>query len=183
MLTGETTGRFRPQRHRQSHHVPQHGRLIRSLAIRTRPFVFLTNFYSIASKLILLSDNLPLFNTVNNKLLNPPGLALRHIPLKLYLPSLAPPSTSASNSSLPQSGTIRVVQQLIPLQTPTRQPLTLGAALNTMLPTVFPSRRNPVLAAPAMHGAFLPMNAGIEELGRAAGFADGWCHIAIVMLG
>lgn len=128
------------------------------------------------------TDNLTLFNSVNSKLLNPPGLALRHIPLKLYLPSLAP-AASSSNSSLPHPSTIRVVQHLVPLQTPTRQPLTLGATLNTMLPTVFPSRRNPVLAAPAMHGAILPMNAGVEELGRAASFADGWCHILVVMLG
>lgn len=55
-------------------------------------------------------------------------------------------------------------------------------ALNQILPTVFPSRRNPVLATPVLHGAVVPMGAPVEELMRAAAFADGFLHIVVVML-
>jgi len=56
-------------------------------------------------------------------------------------------------------------------------------ALNDMLPSVFPSRRNPVLATPVLHGAEVPMSAGMEELGRAAAYADGFLHVVVVLLG
>jgi autophagy-related protein 5 len=55
-------------------------------------------------------------------------------------------------------------------------------ALNQVLPSVFPSRRNPVLATVVLHGAVVPMSAPVEELVRAAGFADGFLHIVVVML-
>ncbi|KAI9673250.1 MAG: autophagy protein 5 [Trizodia sp. TS-e1964] len=44
--------------------------------------------------------DLLLFNSVNEKLLNPPGVKLRHIPLKIYLPSSA-------------EGILKVVQSLV----------------------------------------------------------------------
>ena len=56
-------------------------------------------------------------------------------------------------------------------------------ALNEMLPSVFPSRRNPVLATPVLHGAVVPMSAPMDELGRAASYADGFLHIVVVLLG
>jgi autophagy-related protein 5 len=55
-------------------------------------------------------------------------------------------------------------------------------ALNQILPTVFPSRRNPVLAAPVLHGAVVPMSAPVEDLLRAAAFTDGFLHVVVVML-
>jgi autophagy-related protein 5 len=64
----------------------------------------------------------------------------------------------------------------------TGQPNTLGMALNQILPTVFPSRRNPVLAAPVLHGAVVPMSAPVEDLMRAAAFTDGFLHVVVVML-
>lgn len=64
----------------------------------------------------------------------------------------------------------------------TGQPNTLGTALNQILPTVFPSRRNPVLAVPVLHGAVVPMSAPVEELMRAAAFADGFLHVVVAML-
>ena len=39
--------------------------------------------------------DLSLFNPVNAKLLNPPGLNLKHIPIRLYLPSTAPQAATA----------------------------------------------------------------------------------------
>ena len=59
---------------------------------------------------------------------------------------------------------------------------TLGQSLNTILPTVFPSRRNPVLATPVLHGAVVPMSAPMEELMKVAAYADGFLHVAVVML-
>ena len=55
-------------------------------------------------------------------------------------------------------------------------------ALNSAAPKLFPSRRAPILAVPALHGAVVPMNTGLEDLLKAVAFADGFLHIAIVML-
>lgn len=52
-----------------------------------------------------------------------------------------------------------------------------------MLPGLFPSRRSPLLAQAVLHGAALPLGAGVEELVRAAAYLDGWLHIAVVMMG
>lgn len=76
------------------------------------------------------------------------------------------------------------MQSLVPLLLPsTKQPQTLGTALNSILPTIFPSRRNPLLAQAVLHGAVVPMAANMEDLGRAASYADGFLHVAVVMLG
>lgn len=63
------------------------------------------------------------------------------------------------------------------------QPQTIGTALNQVLPTLFPSRRSPLLAQAVLHGAVLPLNANVEDLVRATAYLDGWLHIAIVMMG
>lgn len=65
---------------------------------------------------LLPADNLNLFNSVNNKLLNPPGSALRHIPMKVYLPTVPTPA-GGSAAEMPQPGSIRVVQSLVAPQT------------------------------------------------------------------
>jgi len=127
--------------------------------------------------------NLAKFNTINNKLLNPPGTPLRNIPIKLYLPttSTIPSSGTEAEERIVQAS-VRTVQGLIAPFSATRQPNKLGMALNQILPTVFPSRRNPVLAAPVLHGAVVPMSAPVEELMRAAAFTDGFLHVVVVML-
>lgn len=81
-----------------------------------------------------------------------------------------------------QAGHIRVVQSLVPLYLPSRQRQTLGTALNSTLPSLFPSRRNPLLAQPVLHGAVVPMAASIEDLGKAAAYPDGFLHVAVAML-
>ncbi|KAK4898866.1 Autophagy protein 5 [Elasticomyces elasticus] len=130
------------------------------------------------------SHDRALFNEINTKLLYPPGLELRHVPLKVYLPTSASQTTS---ETIPEEGKttghLRVVQALVPLQTSSRQPQTLGTALNSTLPTIFPSRRNPLLAQPVLHGAAVPMTANLWELNRAAAYTDGFLHLAVVMLG
>ena len=110
------------------------------------------------------------------------------MPVRIYLPNAAAAASNTASETIPedaqaQAGHIRVVQTLLPLRLPSRQPQTLGTALNSTLPTIFPSRRNPLLAQPVLHGAAVPMAASLEELGRAAAYADGFLHIAVGMLG
>jgi autophagy-related protein 5 len=128
-------------------------------------------------------DDRTLFNGVHNKLLNPPGLELRHVPIKIYLPTSASQTASETIPEEPKAGHIRVVQTLVLLQSASRQPQTLGTALNSILPTIFPSRRNPLLAQPVLHGVAAPMAANLDELSRAAAYTDGFLHVALVMLG
>ena len=122
--------------------------------------------------------NLALFNAVNHKFLHPPGgLVLRHVPIKVYLPS-----TARSQDVDKVRATIRVVQGLVAPFLPTNEPQTLVMALHSLLPTVFPSRRSYIYAQAVMHGAVLPAAASIHDLMIAAAFPDGFLHIAISMI-
>ncbi|OCK82458.1 autophagy protein-like protein 5 [Lepidopterella palustris CBS 459.81] len=127
------------------------------------------------------THSLPAYNAINNKLLNPPGASLRHVPMKLYLPHAANGKEAAAAGIAP--GSLRVVQALVTPKLQSRHPQTLGTALNAIIPSLFPSRRSPLLAQPVLHGAVVPMAANVEELMRAAAYADGWLHIVIVMMG
>ncbi|KAL8939253.1 MAG: hypothetical protein Q9216_003455 [Gyalolechia sp. 2 TL-2023] len=116
------------------------------------------------------------FDPIFQKLMYAQGAPLRHIPLKIYLPS----SPSASE---PSSGHLRVVQSLItPFFQGTKEPQTLGMALHALLPTLFPSRRTPILAKPVLHGAVVPMSSQVEGLLREAAYLDGWLHLGLVMI-
>ncbi|KAL8882463.1 MAG: hypothetical protein Q9192_007580 [Flavoplaca navasiana] len=117
------------------------------------------------------------FDPIFQKLLYAQGAPLRHVPLKIYLPS----SPSASE---PSTGHLRVVQSLItPSLQGTKEPQTLGTALHTLLPTLFPSRKTPILARPVLHGAVVPLNSQLEGLLREVAYLDGWLHIGLVMIG
>jgi autophagy-related protein 5 len=60
------------------------------------------------------SDNLAKFNTINNKLLNPPGTPLRNIPIKIYLPTTSPiPNSGAETEEGIVQASVRTVQGLI----------------------------------------------------------------------
>jgi autophagy-related protein 5 len=61
--------------------------------------------------------------------------------------------------------------------------MTLGMALNKILPSLFPSRRDAILAEPILHGAAVPFRAPLEEVMREAAYADGWIHLCVNMLG
>ena len=61
-------------------------------------------------------------------------------------------------------------------------PQTLGAALRGLLPRLFPSSRDPVLATVVMHGAPVPFPAPLEELMREAAYPDGWLCLVVVPL-
>ncbi|KAL8810911.1 MAG: hypothetical protein Q9223_001975 [Gallowayella weberi] len=118
-----------------------------------------------------------IFDPILQRLLYAQGAPLRHIPLKVYLPS----SPSASE---PLTGHLRVIQSLItPSLQDTKEPQTLGTALHALLPTLFPSRRTPILAKPVLHGAVVPLSSQVEELLREAAYLDGWLHVGLVMMG
>lgn len=117
------------------------------------------------------------FNPISKRLLYAQGAPLRHIPLKIYLPS-------SPTAAEPTSGHLRVVQSLVtPSLSNSREEQTLGTALNALLPTLFPSRRTPILARAVLHGAVVPMGASVEELMRTAAYLDGWIHLGVVMIG
>ncbi|KAH6674256.1 autophagy protein Apg5-domain-containing protein [Halenospora varia] len=115
------------------------------------------------------------FSRVQNILLNS-ARPLKHIPIRIYIPSAPSP-----NDDHPL-GSFKIVQTLITPKTQSREVQTLGAALNQALPTLFPSRRDPILAEPVLHGAVVPMRAPLEEVMREAAYADGWLHLCVVMI-
>lgn len=122
-------------------------------------------------------DDFEAFNPICQKLLYAQGAPLRHVPMRIYLPQ----SPSASE---PSSGHLKVVQSLVtPTPPNSREPQTLGMALHTLLPSLFPSRRTPILAKPVLHGAVVPMSAPAEELLRGVAYLDGWLHLGVVMMG
>lgn len=137
--------------------------------------------------------NFAIFSPISQKLLYAQGTPLRHIPLRIYLPSSSSPPAAAaegpSSSSSPSrpvlGGHLRVVQSLITptASSGTREPQTLGSALHILLPALFPSRRTPILAKPVLHGCVVPMGAPVEELLRNAAYLDGWLHLGVVMMG
>lgn len=61
-------------------------------------------------------------------------------------------------------------------------PQTLGQALNYLLPALFPSSRDPVLANVILHGAPVPFSAPLEELMKDAAYPDGWLCLIVVLL-
>jgi hypothetical protein len=68
-------------------------------------------------------DNLAKFNTINNKLLNPPGTPLRNIPLKIYLPTTSALQSSGAETEVGTvQASVRTVQGLIaPFSATTRK--------------------------------------------------------------
>ncbi|KAI4120159.1 MAG: hypothetical protein LQ345_000115 [Seirophora villosa] len=116
------------------------------------------------------------FDPIAQKLLYAQGAPLRHIPLKLYLPS----SPSAAE---PLSGHLRVIQSLVtPYLHATGEPQTLGTALHGLVPALFPSRKTPIHAKPVLHGAVVPMSSPVEALLTQAAYLDGWLHLGLVMM-
>ncbi|KAI9376665.1 autophagy protein Apg5-domain-containing protein [Aspergillus egyptiacus] len=148
--------------------------------------------------------DLPSFQRIMNILLPPPSQPFRNLPIRLFLP-LPPKPDSDSNSPF-----LKVIQSPIPptiapAKTPSpanqsallassrvssvtgspqaQQTQTIGSALHSLLPTLFPSRRTPVLAKPVLHGAVVPMSAPVEEVVRCSAYGDGWVYIVIRMMG
>ncbi|KAK4104354.1 hypothetical protein N658DRAFT_514261 [Parathielavia hyrcaniae] len=121
-------------------------------------------------------DDYASFSEINSRLLNTPT-PLRNVPIRIYIPSS--PNYDASDTT---PGSFKVVQTLVPPRLPNRTPQTLGAALKSILPTLFPSSRDPVLANVILHGGPVPFRAPLEELMREAAYPDGWLCLCVVLL-
>lgn len=125
--------------------------------------------------------NLPSLIPIYQKLLNPSdGTALRHIPMKVYLPTT--PSKTIQDSDGQKMGTLKVIQKLISPMLSPREPQTLGTALHSLIPTVFPSRRSYIYAQAVLHGVVVPLTAPLEKLMRGATYSDGFLHFSVVMV-
>lgn len=128
------------------------------------------------------SHDMVTYKRIYSSLLPP---TFRNIPLRVYLPS-GPDGESF--------GSIRVLQAHIPPMIHSK-PLagltrggntvttaqTLGTALSSLIPSLFPSSRTPVLARTVLHGALVPLGSHLEELARSAAYADGWLGVVVVM--
>lgn len=133
-------------------------------------------------------NDLAVFSKIHQSLLPTRG-QLRNVPLRIYLPSSAEGDEMAAQ--------IKVLQaQVAPILTMqaggtaaqaraahAAQPQTLGTALYDLIPSLFPSRRTPILARPILHGAPISLAANLEELASWGCYADGWIHIVIAMNG
>lgn len=122
-------------------------------------------------ELTRLIVDLPSFQRISNILL--PTQPFRSVPIRFFLP--LPPDSGAPS--------LKLVQSPLSPSISTSQPQTIGTALHTLLPHLFPSRRTPVLAKPVLHGAVVPMSAPIEEVVRSSAYGDGWAYIVIRMMG
>lgn len=114
------------------------------------------------------------FTKVNAQLLNAPT-PLKHIPLRIYIPSSPPDAGGAP-------GSFKVMQTLVAPRTANRAPQTLGPALRSLLPSLFPSSRDPVLANVLLHGVPVPFTAPLDELMREAAYPDGWLCLIVILL-
>jgi len=137
------------------------------------------------------------FSRINNRLLNPPT-PLKHVPIRVYIPSSPPGDGSASSMSAASPASFKIVQTLVPTTTPAnagrmsmsilhsaRQPhapQTLGMALKDMMPELFPSSRDPVLANVILNGVSVPFDAPLVELMKEAAYPDGWLCLVVVLL-
>ncbi|GKZ69192.1 autophagy protein 5 [Aspergillus niger] len=137
--------------------------------------------------------DLPNFQRISNILLPPQSQPFRNIPVRFFLP-LPPDSDSPSLKVVqspipptiqPTSGSSAsiIASQSILSTSRGPQPQTIGSALHSLLPHLFPSRRTPVLAKPVLHGAAVPMGAPLDEVVRCSGYGDGWLYIVIRMMG
>ncbi|RYP15665.1 hypothetical protein DL765_005559 [Monosporascus sp. GIB2] len=115
------------------------------------------------------------FSKVNARLLNT-SRELKNVPIRVYIPQ------SPEHEADGQAGSFKVVQSLVQPRVNDRTAQTLGGALCGLLPRLFPSSRDPVLADVVMHGARVPFGAPLEELMREAAYPDGWLCLVVVPL-
>lgn len=65
-----------------------------------------------------LADDYASFVKVNIQLLNPPT-PLKHVPIRIYMPSSPPNANSSGEASIP--GSFKVMQSLVPPRLPNRK--------------------------------------------------------------
>ncbi|KAF8531308.1 autophagy protein Apg5-domain-containing protein [Trichophaea hybrida] len=112
----------------------------------------------------LSSHDFERFWNINDKLIAESSGPLRSFAIRVYVPS-----------------TPRVVQQPVPPFLESKEPQTIGTALHSLLPELFPSKRTPVLARPVVHGVVVSMSTPLAELVQVAVNPDGFLHITLAM--
>ncbi|RFU80922.1 autophagy 5 [Trichoderma arundinaceum] len=131
----------------------------------------------------VIDNDFAAFSKIHTRLLNAPA-TLKHVPIRIYIPSTPPNAGGDGSPSAPaagEAGSFRIVQSLVPVVTPDRKPKLLGQALKDLMPTLFPSSRDPVLAGVVLHGVSAPFNAPLGEMMREAAYPDGWlCFVVVV---
>ncbi|KAK9471779.1 autophagy protein Apg5-domain-containing protein [Dipodascopsis tothii] len=105
------------------------------------------------------------FWNVASRLLPSDTTQLRHVPVRVYLPSSA-----------------AVVQAAVPAFVRAKEPQTLGTMLHAHLPELFPSRRTCLLARAVLHGVAVPLGAPLVDLLYEGMYTDGYLHVCIVMI-
>ncbi|KAH6609650.1 autophagy protein 5 [Trichoderma cornu-damae] len=126
----------------------------------------------------VIDNDYAAFSKIHTRLLNAPA-TLKHAPVRIYIPSTPPHAAGAPAAG--EAGSFRIVQSLVPFVTPDRKPKLLGQALKDLMPTLFPSSRDPVLANVVLHGVSAPFNAPLGEMMREAAYPDGWlCFVVVV---
>lgn len=125
----------------------------------------------------VVDNDHPSFTKVNTRLLNAPT-NLKHIPIRIYIPSAPEHEDPAAAGD---AGSFKIVQSLVPASSPDRKPKLLGQALKEMMPKLFPSSRDPVLAGVVMHGASVPFDAPLGELMKEAAYPDGWLCLVVTV--
>jgi autophagy-related protein 5 len=121
----------------------------------------------------VMDNDYAAFSRINTRLLNAPT-ALKHVPLRIYIPS-----GPASDDN--EAGSFRVVQSLVTPTTPDRKPRLVGQALKTLMPALFPSSRDPVLVNVLLHGVPVPFEAPLAEVMRDASYPDGWICLVVTV--
>ncbi|KAK4230269.1 putative autophagy protein 5 protein [Podospora fimiseda] len=101
----------------------------------------------------------------------------RNCPVRVYVPG-----RKEGGEEEEVRGEYRVVQGLVGVRGDKGSVQTLGSALKSLLPTLFPSSRDPVLANVILHGAPVPFRAPLEELMRECVYPDGWLNFVVVLL-
>ena len=132
----------------------------------------------------VIDNDFAAFNRINTRLLNAPT-ALKHIPIRIYVPDASPTSPSPSSApphSHAATGSFKIVQTLVPAKgRDDRKSQLLGQALKAVMPGLFPSSRDPVLASVILHGATVPFDAPLVELMREAAYPDGWLCLVVTV--
>jgi autophagy-related protein 5 len=103
--------------------------------------------------------------TTYNSIYLPLTTSPRHIPLRIFLPPPHPPITPLVT---------RMISSV--------EEQTLGTALHSVLPPLFPSRRTCLFARPTCHGVAVPLGVALEKLATVFASGQGWLDIVILMM-
>lgn len=129
-------------------------------------------------------NDLETFAQIHQKLMPASG-QMRNIPLRLYLPSSPEEESGPAQLRVLQSHVSPSVAAANPSTVAQGRgpgasvPQTLGTALHSLLPVLFPSRRIPLIARPVLHGCPVPLGSNLEDLARWGCYADGWLSVVI----